>query len=1175
MLNPLDHPVCLSYPVRLVSSAWAAHVPFGMFLVDLLRPRTIVELGTFSGVSYCALCQAVKELGLDSRCYAVDTWKGDPQAGFVGSDILEDLRRHHDAHYSGFSILVQSTFDEAVGRFPDVSIDLLHIDGYHTYEVAAHDFETWLPKMSRAGVVLLHDINERSGDFGVWRLWAELKTRYPHFDLPYEHGLGLVAVGETCPDALQALLGLSDRGRSLVRECFHLLGQRLRLRLDRDHDIATLRWTVDDQATVAKAAASQLEQKDEAIRWLKQRVNEQEQVVDGQLAVKDQQLAVCNERLRSLAFQLEQRTEAVQWLKQHLSEQERSFSAERAERDRIIGARDENLTTVQAALSMAHDAARRAEARIDSLSITLAEQERHARALAAELAIRQQTIDSLSTELAQQRSRFSQHEHVLLARDEGIEWLRRQLAESQERNRLLSSQLEATHLELQGSHARGERLLNLGAFAAFSRWLLSRGLGLLSPGAVPSTPLVSDSESATADPVTPGPEGPEEFISFESIPLRGDFAGDAARALVARRPPETPLRRADVICFSIIDWEFRFQRPQQLMSQFALHGHRVFYISVTRFLPADAEFRIRVRQIKDNVYDVELACTRPPDVYGDAIDGGAETALVGALARLRRTFDIDEAVGYVMIASWRRVALAARSLFGWRLVYDCMDEWENFPGIKPVLLAEERELVRECDVLVVTARHLYQKWQAHNPRIVLARNAVDVGFYARRYGPNALLLHLKHPVIGYYGAIADWFDVDLVAEAARRRPEYTFVLLGGVFAIDVSPLKDLGNVYLLGQQPYEMMPQYLYHFDAAMIPFKINPITAATDPVKVYEYLSAGKPVVSVALPELEPLGDCVYLAENADDFVRQLDRAVSEDGGEVVERRRSFAERNTWADRYRLIEAGVTDATARASVVVVTYNNLSLSMLCLESIIRSTAYPNYEVVIVDNASTDGTPTYLRYVAARYRHVRVILNSVNQGFPRATNQGIAESRGEIVVVLNNDIVVTPGWLSRLVRHLRDPAIGLVGPVTNFVGNEAKVETHYETLGEMEELARERAWMYDGEVADIHMLAMFCVALLRRTYDQLGPLDEGFGVGMFEDDDYSHRAKLAGYRVVCAADVFVHHVGQAAFKKLIEKGDYNGVFETNRRRYESKWNIHWEAHRHGKLSFGRHEVNQPV
>src|SRR5262249_5988432 len=178
-----------------------------------------------------------------------------------------------------------------------------------------------------------------------------------------------------------------------------------------------------------------------------------------------------------------------------------------------------------------------------------------------------------------------------------------------------------------------------------------------------------------------------------------------------------------------------------------------------------------------------------------------------------------------------------------------MDEWENFPRIKPESLALEKRLVQTCDLLVVTAQRLYDKWESAGRKALLARNAADYNFYEERCLSNGLLSGVNHPVIGYFGAIADWFDIALLAEAARQRPAYSFVLLGGNFDVDLSPLQGLPNVILLGQQPYETMPQYLYHFDACMIPFKVNPITEATDPAKLYEYLSGGKPVVAIRLP--------------------------------------------------------------------------------------------------------------------------------------------------------------------------------------------------------------------------------------------------------------------------------------------------------------------------------------
>jgi len=227
-LNALDHPILLSYPRRTAPSAWTEHIPLAMLLVDLLRPSVFVELGTHFGTSYCAFCQAVKELAIDCTCYAIDTWRGDGQAGHYGQEVLDDLKDHHDPLYSTFSHLVQSLFDDACPQFADGSIDLLHIDGYHTYEAVRHDFDLWLPKMSDRGVVVFHDIAERTGDFGVWKLWSELEARYPNtFSVAHNHGLGVVAVGANLPEQAQALFALKGPERAAVRTLLGELGRRI------------------------------------------------------------------------------------------------------------------------------------------------------------------------------------------------------------------------------------------------------------------------------------------------------------------------------------------------------------------------------------------------------------------------------------------------------------------------------------------------------------------------------------------------------------------------------------------------------------------------------------------------------------------------------------------------------------------------------------------------------------------------------------------------------------------------------------------------------------------------------------------------------------------------------------------------------------------------------------
>jgi len=210
--DPFRYSLCFEKPWRLTDiSSWHEHIPFAFTVIEMLKPKMLVELGTHKGDSYCAFCQAVELLKLDCACYAVDTWKGDEHASFYGQEILEELRSYHASLYGGFSRLLNSTFHQALSHFSDSSVDLLHIDGLHSYQAVKHDFAAWLPKMSNRGVILFHDTNVREREFGVWQLWEELREQYPHFEFKHGNGLGVLGVGKELPAEVQSFLSLAIR----------------------------------------------------------------------------------------------------------------------------------------------------------------------------------------------------------------------------------------------------------------------------------------------------------------------------------------------------------------------------------------------------------------------------------------------------------------------------------------------------------------------------------------------------------------------------------------------------------------------------------------------------------------------------------------------------------------------------------------------------------------------------------------------------------------------------------------------------------------------------------------------------------------------------------------------------------------------------------------------------
>lgn len=299
-----------------VPAPWAGHISFAHWLISTQQPALFVELGAYSGISYMSFCQSIAQNKLATKAWAIDTWQGDPHAGFYSDSIYTGLRDKHNPLYGHFSTLHRSTFDDAVGHFADGSIDLLHIDGLHTYEAVKHDFETWQRKLSARAVVLFHDTHVFHGDFGVHRLWREVEQSYPSINFKHSNGLGVLLVGPDQPPALKYLCTPSQQASHLA--AFAKLGERFETRAQRmqlDNQMADLQSAHAQEQQAGQKRHEWITQQDQKILEMTRQLS----FFDAQKVHLDQtqqQLATAQENLSQLNLELQDQQNAITQFKQ-------------------------------------------------------------------------------------------------------------------------------------------------------------------------------------------------------------------------------------------------------------------------------------------------------------------------------------------------------------------------------------------------------------------------------------------------------------------------------------------------------------------------------------------------------------------------------------------------------------------------------------------------------------------------------------------------------------------------------------------------------------------------------------------------------------------------------------------------------------------------------------------
>lgn len=367
-----------------------------------------------------------------------------------------------------------------------------------------------------------------------------------------------------------------------------------------------------------------------------------------------------------------------------------------------------------------------------------------------------------------------------------------------------------------------------------------------------------------------------------------------------------------VVVFPIIAWGFRWQRPQHMLSGLAKKGYTILYVSKDFELKDTTNDRknilehIKFTKLDKNIFKVHLSSIKPLNIYKDELDINSLHWFVLQLIYILKNFKDKNIIYLIQFPNWLNLVKKLVVEIKGNIVFDCMDEHSGFSNVDKQIIKYEKELIKIADLVISSSNKLYDKNILENKNTVKIKNGTEFEFFATKQESDELNKYLNKPIIGYYGAISDWFDIEMLEYCAKNRPEYNFILIGSTFGCDIANIQKLNNVFFLGEKPYSELPKYLYKFDVCTIPFKIIPLIEATNPVKFYEYISAGKPVVSTKLPELEDFKDICYLANDREEFLDMLDRAVKEkelsNYDELVKIRVKIAKENSWDSRVEML---------------------------------------------------------------------------------------------------------------------------------------------------------------------------------------------------------------------------------------------------------------------------------